>query len=284
MTAQAQLLASGPGWQVQDFVCTARPEDRAIEEQHESACIAIVTAGTFEYRTSTGRALLSPGAILLGNRCDNFECRHVHARGDRCLAFHFASASLEQVAAALPHQRSIRLSVPSLPPLHRFAPLLAAAEAARDQADATTLEELSLLLAATVLRFLDENAKPLPEPGARDAGRITAALRRIERCADELECDDLSLAALAQEAGMSRFHFLRSFALLIGVTPHQALLSTRLRRAAVRLRSSGEAIASVAYRSGFGDLSTFNRQFRRMSGVSPKSFRERHAGLCLSRS
>jgi hypothetical protein len=59
----------------------------------------------------------------------------------------------------------------------------------------------------------------------------------------------------------------------LGVTPGQYMLSMRLRRAAVRLRRSNDAIATVALDCGFDDLSTFNRQFRRATGLPPGAYR-----------
>jgi AraC-like DNA-binding protein len=60
---------------------------------------------------------------------------------------------------------------------------------------------------------------------------------------------------------------------LVGITPHQYVLRTRLHRAAVRLRRSGDAISAIAFDVGFNDLSTFNRRFRRVMGVHPGAYR-----------
>jgi transcriptional regulator GlxA family with amidase domain len=57
------------------------------------------------------------------------------------------------------------------------------------------------------------------------------------------------------------------------MTPHQFLLHMRLRRAATRLKRTRESIAAIAFETGFGDLSTFNKQFRRLLGRTPREFR-----------
>ena len=72
---------------------------------------------------------------------------------------------------------------------------------------------------------------------------------------------------------MSPYHFLRTFRRIVGMTPHQFILHTRLRRAAVRLRRTGESISAIAFATGFNDLSTFNRRFARIMGVSPSAYR-----------
>jgi AraC-like DNA-binding protein len=82
-----------------------------------------------------------------------------------------------------------------------------------------------------------------------------------------------ALGSLAREAGLSPYHFLRTFRRLTGVTPHQYLLRARLRQAAVRLAVEGTSILDIAFDCGFGDVSNFNHAFRGEFGESPRSFR-----------
>src|SRR5690349_10623879 len=102
MAITSTTLASGPGWRVLDVCCTTGPADPVFEEQHGSYCLAAVVSGTFQYRSSTGRALLAPGAVLLGNQGQCFECGHAHGRGDRCVSVHFEAACWEDLVAAVP--------------------------------------------------------------------------------------------------------------------------------------------------------------------------------------
>ncbi len=77
---------------------------------------------------------------------------------------------------------------------------------------------------------------------------------------------------------MSPYHFLRVFRAVAGVTPHQYLVRTRLRRAAVALAASDEPIAAIAFAHGFGDLSTFVTTFGRVFGKSPRAYRQAAQG------
>ncbi len=271
MTPMANLLASGTGWRVSDIVCRAGPRDRPFEERHDAVCIAVVTQGTFQYRSSLGSAVLAPGAVLLGNDRNCFECGHEHGTGDRCLSFLFAPAYLEAVAAAVPGARRIAFTVPRLPPLPALMPLLAAIEAARDDGDSAEFGELALRLASAVSVVLAGSGAGSLKPAlhSRDERRVSAALRRIETDAQE----PLLLADLAREAATSPYHFLRVFQQVVGMTPYQFVLRTRLHRAAVRLRQSDAAISAIAFDAGFNDLSTFNRRFHRLMGASPGAYR-----------
>jgi len=269
MALASRLLASGSGWRVADAVCSYGPHDRPYEEQHGAVCIAAVTAGTFRYHSTLGSAVLAPGALLLGNDRHCFECGHEHGVGDRCLSFQFTPEFLQGVVAAVPGARRLAFTVPHLPPHPALLPIVAAAEAAREDGGTAEFEELAVRLAGAVSAALAETKRSSHAPSRRDEKRIAAALHRIEEQADE----PLSLSDLAGAAAMSPYHFLRTFHAVVGMTPHQYVLHTRMHRAAVRLRRTSDSISAIAFIAGFGDLSTFNRRFQRIVGLSPSAYR-----------
>src|SRR5262249_3961541 len=117
MSISALTLASGTGWRVDDVRCTSGPRDRPFEERHSGMCIAVVVSGTFTYRTPVGTAVLAPGAAMLGNHEQCFECGHEHGVGDRCLSFHFSPELVESVVSDLPGARPLAFSLPALPPV-----------------------------------------------------------------------------------------------------------------------------------------------------------------------
>jgi AraC-like DNA-binding protein len=270
-----QTLASGSGWRVRDFVCSAGPHDRPFEERHEAVCVAAVARGTFQYRSSQGVAFLAPGALLLGNYGHCFECGHEHGVGDRCISIHFAPDYWEATIAAVAGARKAVFSVPRLPPLLSLIPVIASLVAACRDPDAAQLEELTLWLAGGVGQALHGAGPVRGAPSGRILQRIADAVRRIESEDDESPQPDRSLAAFAREAAMSPYHFLRVFRDVVGMTPHQFVLRTRMHRAAVRLKRSDEPVSAIAFDAGFNDLSTFNRRFRRIVGITPTAFRTR---------
>jgi len=101
--------------------------------------------------------------------------------------------------------------------------------------------------------------------------------RRAVRAAlwiDANSHESIDLETAAREAGLSPFHFLRVFADVLGVTPHQYLVRSRLRHAAHLLADRDRPITEIAYDVGFGDLSNFVRTFHRAAGVSPRGYRQ----------
>jgi AraC-like DNA-binding protein len=94
-----------------------------------------------------------------------------------------------------------------------------------------------------------------------------AVLRTVELIQDTVQ-HSLSLAILAQEAGMSKYHYLRTFKRYTGLTPHQYSLSVRIQKATERIISE-ESIVQASVESGFSDQSHFTRHFKRIYGYTP---------------
>jgi AraC-like DNA-binding protein len=258
---EVRTIAEGKGWSISEFVCHAGPQDRPYEEQHEGFMIAAVVEGSFLYKTDTGRDLLHPGAFVLGNSGKCFQCGHDHSYGDRCLAFRFSGELFEEIASAAAGTMRYRFQAPALPVEPKLMPLLAAAEE-------TASEEIALRLAANVLS-LASGYTARDGVSAGDERRVASAVRFIE----ENSSDDVTLEGLARIAGLSKFHFLRTFRRAVGLSPYQFVLNQRMRRAAHRLASSSDPVSAVAFAAGFGDLSTFNRRFRSLFGVTPVQYR-----------
>ena len=271
-SAAGRRLASGEGWSVDDVICTSGPADRAFEERHSRVSLAVVATGTFQYRSTTGRALMTPGSILLGSAGHCFECGHEHGAGDRCVAFNYApSTSSESPRTRGLRDCARRFTTPSLPPLAESAGVVAGACAALVRQADVSWEELAVRLAARVARLASARRRAPAPASTRALARVTDVVRAVER----MSAGTITLSHLASLAGLSPYHFLRTFERVTGLTPHQHVRRSRLREAATRLASEETKVIDVAYDSGFGDVSNFNRAFRGEFGVSPRAYRER---------
>lgn len=264
---EERTLAAGDGWRAADIVCHAGPGDTPFEESHARLSVAAVLAGSFTYRSDYGRVLMSPGSILLGNRGACFCCAHDHAQGGRCVALQFEPALVEEVACDLRGVSDTGFRSHRLPPSDVLVPLVARARWLSEEPDRHVAEDLALDFLATALRMTQEGgAAPVT---LRDEARVTAALALLDRRFRE----PLTLADLAGAAGVTRYHFLRVFRRVVGVTPYGYLLSRRLAAAVRALRREEGTVLDVALGAGFSDLSDFTRRFRHRFGVTPAAYR-----------
>ncbi len=99
-------------------------------------------------------------------------------------------------------------------------------------------------------------------------------LRAIERLRSNSDAD-VSLDALASDAGLSRFHFCRAFKESTGLSPHAWLRQYRLEQAMNMLRNTDASIVSVAVEFGYASQTAFTAAFRRLTGEAPSDWRRR---------
>ena len=114
-----------------------------------------------------------------------------------------------------------------------------------------------------------------PHPHATDVlpAKITAAAQLIR----DRYHDNVSLAEIADEVGLSRERLSRLFHEALGITFSDYLNEVRLGEARRRLALRDDNITEVAYASGFQSLSQFNRRFRTAEGMSPSEYRKQHS-------
>lgn len=91
--------------------------------------------------------------------------------------------------------------------------------------------------------------------------------------------DTSPLDAIAREAGMSRFHFLRTYAAVFGVTPHQDRVDARIERARHLLVLGEAPVTEVCFAVGFSSLGSFSALFHRRVGEPPSRYRRRYHAL-----
>jgi AraC family transcriptional regulator len=250
---------------VDDFRCSARQGEAPVDEVFADFSLSYVSRGSFGCRTRGAAHELVAGAVLIGRAGDAYACSHDHvAGGDECLAFHFSPAVAEELGLA-----DAIAEAGAAPPLAELMVIGELARAAVRGDSNLGLDELALAFANRFVAIARQRGPRAEEPSARDRERAVA----IGHWLDEHSHEAIDLASAAARAGLSEFHFLRVFARVLGVTPHQYLVRARLRRAVRLLAEGGRSVTDVAFDSGFADLSNFVRTFRRAAGAPPLAFR-----------
>ncbi|HZF27169.1 MAG TPA: AraC family transcriptional regulator [Steroidobacteraceae bacterium] len=249
---------------VVDCLCTSGPADRPFVEVHNRHTVAFVRRGSFGYR-HRGRAFdLVAGSVLVGHPGDEFMCTHDHVHGDECLSLHLEPELAESLGGDATLWR-----VGGLPPLPELMVLGELTQAAAEGATDVGLDEAALLFVARFAELTSGHKARPQQAHAPDRRRAVETALWIDRNSHRA----IDLEGAARQVNLSSFHFLRLFTRVLGVTPHQYLVRSRLRRAARLLADDSRLISDIAYDSGFGDLSNFVRTFRRAAGVSPREFR-----------
>lgn len=235
------------------------------ERRYPQPALGIVLSGSFDYRASGGSATAVPGALVLGNADEPFSCRHLERGGNRRQVAKFASRFLHEIAADLGlDEPTFRAAV--VPPgelaakgfgiMQRLSkPGEAGAEAGYELAEMALQVNRAELLTGSV--------------STRNQNRILGVVAHLESCFNE----PWSLQELAALVPLSVYHFLRLFKAVVGQSPSQYILHSRLRAAAARLVATQAPVSEVALQSGFNDISHFNACFRRQFGQSPMRWR-----------
>jgi AraC family transcriptional regulator len=152
--------------------------------------------------------------------------------------------------------------------------LLSAADALEGRAALDTLfrHQLTDLLATRLLAaHAGSPATFQPVMGGLSPKVLRRAIERLRSDNDA----DVSLAALASDAGLSRFHFCRAFKESTGLSPHAWLRQHRLDQAMNKLRDTDESVMSIAVELGYSSQSAFAAAFRKLTGESPSDWRRR---------
>ncbi|MGY1719211.1 MULTISPECIES: helix-turn-helix domain-containing protein [unclassified Blastococcus] len=102
--------------------------------------------------------------------------------------------------------------------------------------------------------------------------------RRLLRARDAMDRDyaePLDVPTLARLAHVSPAHFIRTFRVAFGETPHRYLQRRRVERAMFLLRATDRSVTEICMDVGFSSLGTFSRVFRDIVGESPSAHRRR---------
>ena len=267
--AQTELFARD-ALAVIDYRCEAGPETQPFVERHDRHSISYVRRGSFAVE-SRGRTFdLVAGSLFVGHPGDEYVCTHDHhVCGDECLSVQFEPELAETIADRADLWRGV-----GIPPLAEMMVLGEFTQSvARGESD-IGMDEAALVFASRFAALASGKSREKISAQARERHRAVDAAAWIEAHSTQ----DIDLARVAKRSGISPFHFLRVFANVLGVTPHQYLVRARLKHAARLLADEERAVTDIALDVGFADLSNFVRSFRRAAGVSPREFRKAARG------
>jgi AraC-like DNA-binding protein len=111
---------------------------------------------------------------------------------------------------------------------------------------------------------------------SKEAEDLNRRLLRARDAMDRAYAEPLDIRAMAAVACLSEAHFIRSFRVVFGETPHRYLRRRRVERSMFLLRETDRSVTDVCFDVGFTSLGTFSRTFREIVGEPPSDYRARH--------
>ena len=142
--------------------------------------------------------------------------------------------------------------------------------------DSEWFEEQLQLLVEAMLAADRQHARLAERIAAARPATRTELLRRVSLAADAIQtrfAEALTLDELAKAASLSKFHLVRLYRAVHGITPYEALQRKRARAAMRLLRDSDADLTDVAVAVGFGTRFTLFRQLRRHYGAGGSALR-----------
>ncbi|MEL6470738.1 MAG: AraC family transcriptional regulator [Cyanobacteria bacterium J06623_4] len=132
------------------------------------------------------------------------------------------------------------------------------------------IDSLSNVLAVTLLR---QHATTRPHLPIYEGGLPPRQLQQILDYIDAHLDQEIKLSDLAQLLDMSQFHFSRLLKQSLGISPYQYLLQQRVERAKQLLKNTDRLITDIALACGFNSHSHLSKQFKQLTGMTPKAYR-----------
>jgi AraC family transcriptional regulator len=132
------------------------------------------------------------------------------------------------------------------------------------------VESLATILGIHLLRHHSSVKQPSP---SRPVGLTRTTLRPAIAYIEEHLASDLSLSDIAAVVHLSPYHFARLFKESIGVPPHQYVIGRRVERAKLLLSTTNWSLTTIAHTVGFAHESHLALHFKRLTGLTPRSYR-----------
>ena len=188
-----------------------------------------------------------------------------------CGHFEFDRTFRHQLVAELPRLIHVRALSHDQPDWFEAVSRTLIRESAADRPGASTVvNRLAEVLFIQVLRaYMHRNQPSHGFFGAIRDQQINRALKAIHSGYDQ----NLTLADIAREAGMSRSNLALRFKGVLGETPMEYVTRWRMLRAREFLKFSDSSLSDIAERVGYSSESAFSHAFKRQSGQGPGAFR-----------
>lgn len=235
---------------------------------HDEACIGVVDEGAALYRNHHREEMVRGGATVLINPGVAHACNPDLGQRWSYRMLFIDAAWLGQMQADVDGNTGagfMPFTASSSRALGSYRAFTQLFKVLEDDRDALAADEALLLLLA-------QHSAPWRHPSILPSVPGPHLQRAKELILDQL-CEPLRLEQIADAAGLSRYHLVRSFKAAYGQTPHAFLLDQRINRGK-QLLKRGHTLVHVAQTLGFADQSHFQRHFKHRHAVTPGAYQQ----------
>jgi AraC-like DNA-binding protein len=245
------------------------PPDLHQHDRHGHASLAFImlTEGEKNYFLEKKKINVRAGQIAVANPGEVHGCEYIRDTPWAHRTWYLSAELLAMLSIENGFRRAVEIAAPVIDagPLSRFLfeQHRACADGNELDREAAAIEAISLLL----------NAHGA-EPPQTERLIASAARTRVARYVEIISAcagSTVSLALLAEHAGVGRFQVIRDFKQVMGMSPGDYLRYVRLAHARLALRQ-GHSMLDAALGAGYSDQSHFSRVFKRVFGYSPSHF------------
>jgi AraC-like DNA-binding protein len=248
--------------------CTMRSYPR---HSHDQYGIGVVDCGGHSSWSGRGQVEAGPGGLICCNPGEATDGRAIGGRPRAWRMLYLEPALMEALCADARDHAALDTGFMFAAPVFSSARTRELFDRAFAHAHAL-VEVRDPMRAETALVRLVAQLHAHSTIGRLETGGPVGSIRRVKNRIDADPAAQLTLAALATEAGLSRFQLLRAFARECDLTPHAYILQRRIQLARQLIRT-GRSLAEVAALSGFYDQPHLTRCFVRQFGVTPRRYR-----------
>jgi AraC family transcriptional regulator len=103
---------------------------------------------------------------------------------------------------------------------------------------------------------------------------LYSRVSKAKEILDEHFAEQIEMSVLAASVALSEFHFYRTFKQAYGISPNQYQIQRRLEDSKAKLEKGQGSVSEIALASGFSDVQSFSKSFRKMFLVSPGNFKK----------
>ena len=241
---------------------TYQPGYSLTRESFDSFLLMYITAGELDLVSEDQAQHVAAGSFVL------IDCYKKHSystkTGRECLWCHFdgitARAYYNNVISHLNNVFSMPENCSALRKLQAMLQIF--------QEGAIVREPLmSKYLTDILTDFL------LCAPSAENARNYAGIAEETISYISEHFQEDITVDHLAARAGLSQYHFIRTFKKETGFTPHEYLINTRIATARYLLKNSRLPVKEICFAAGFSSESVFCSAFKKHQGMTPVQYR-----------